>query len=228
MRRPAASMLVAGLLAGCVSSPGNPDAVVRAATPQDTARLQTELVQDMMAKRQYFAALAHLEDVERRAGVTPQSALLRAQCLRHTDQLAEAEAVFRSLLDSPLAGEAEHGLGLILARRDLAAAVRHLSRAVRLQPTDARARNDLGYALMLSGRLDDARTQIATAQQLAPDDAKSRNNLIVLMHVMGEADAAAQLENAADMPPGLRQQLRRQAAELTESLLAGQQTREPS
>lgn len=216
------------LLAACVSSPQDPDAVIRTATPQDTARLQTELVQEMMAKGQYFAALAHLEDVERRAGVSPQSALLRAQCLRQTEQWAQAEVLFRSLLGSPVAGEAEHGLGLLLARRDLPAAVQHLQRAVRLQPTSARARNDLGYALMLSGRLDDARTQIATAQQLAPDDAKSRNNLIVLMHVMGEVESAVKLENEAGLPAGLRQALRRQAAELTESLLAGRQAREPS
>ena len=206
----------------CVSPPTTPDGAVRAATPKDNARLQTELINELMAQGQYYAALANIEDVERRNGASPSSSLLRAHCLRQTDSLAAAEATYRQLLSSPVAAQAHHGLGLILAKRDLPTAVQHLQQAVRLQPTNGTARNDLGYAQMLTGALDEARLQFETARQLGPQDAKARNNLIVLLHVMGQAKQAAQLENEAALPTELRQRLRRQAAELTEALLAGQ------
>ncbi|MBR9812537.1 tetratricopeptide repeat protein [bacterium] len=217
-------VLVVALVAtaACVNSPKTADDAVRAATPRDNARLQTELISELMSQGQYYAALANIEDVERRNGVTPQSTLLRAHCLRQTESWAAAEASYRTLLGGALAAQAHHGLGLILARRDLASAVQHLQQSVRLQPTNATARNDLGYAQMLTGALDEARLQFETARQLAPQDAKARNNLIVLLHVMGQSDQAAELENSAKLPTALRQQLRRQAAELTEALLAGQ------
>lgn len=221
LRTIAAVVTLAGLTA-CLSTPGTPDDAVRAATPQDNARLQAELIGELMAQGQYYAALANIEDLERRSGVTAQSSLLRAHCLRQTESWAAAEAGYRQLLSGPVAAQAHHGLGLILARRDLDAAVRHLQQAVRLQPTDAAARNDLGYARMLMGALDEARLQFETARQLAPQDTKARNNLIVLLHVMGQGQQAAALENGANLPSTLRQQLRRQAAELTEALLAGQ------
>ena len=220
--RPCFVLLAAFCLVGCVSTPGSPDEAVRAATPQDNVRLQTQLVTELMAQGQYYAALANIEDVERRDGVSPQTSLLRAHCLRHTESWAAAEAGYRQLLGGPMAAQAHHGLGLILARRDLFAAVQHLQQAVRLRPTDASARNDLGYARMLTGALDEARLQFETARQLAPQDAKARNNLIVLLHVMGQGQQAASMEDQAGLPPQLRQRLRRQAAELTEALLAGQ------
>lgn len=216
------AMSVLALLSACLSTPNTPDEAVRAATPQDNARLQTELIGELMSQGQYYAALANIEDLERRNGVTAQSGLMRAHCLRQTESWAAAEATYRQLLSSAVAAQAHHGLGLILARRDLDAAVQHLQQAVRLQPTDAAARNDLGYAQMLMGALDEARLQFETARQLAPQDTKARNNLIVLLHVMGQGQQAAALENSADLPTALRQQLRKQAAELTEALLAGQ------
>lgn len=216
------------LIAACVNTPTTPGEAVRAATPQDNARLQTDLISELMAQDQFYAALANIEDLEQRNGVTPQTSLLRAHCLRQTESWAAAEATYRRLLSSELAAQAHHGLGLILARRDLPSAVQHLQQAVRLQPTHAAARSDLGYAQMLSGALDEARLQFETARQLAPQDAKARNNLIVLLHVMGQGAQAARIEDRARLPTALRQQLRKQAAELTEALLADQRTNSAS
>lgn len=147
------------------------------------AAVHTELIQTMLAQRQYYAALAHIEQRVGEQGQTPELRYLEAEVRRRLDQVREAEALYRGLLrNSRYAGMAYHGLGLVAAsRKDLRTAVQHLRAAAERRPTDAEIRNDLGYALMLAGRYDEALPEIATAVELDGDDDRARNNLLILL-----------------------------------------------
>ena len=69
----------------------------------------------------------------------------------------------------------------MLSRRgDLAGAVRESEAAVRLDPNDAEAHNNLGFLLLLSRRREDAAAQFNEALRLDPNSVKARNGLAAI------------------------------------------------
>lgn len=204
---------------GCAVLSGHtptPDEVASKATQADADKVHTELVQDMIKQHRYYAALAHIQQLQLDEGKTSQLMYLKAETLRKLGQTVKAGKYYRQLLKTSYAAQAQHGLGLIEVHNNMAAALKHLRKAVALKPTDGQMRNDLGYALMLDNRFDQARTQFETAVQLDNSNSRSRNNLIVLLlieghhkdaHVLASKDnVAAQTWNrlqkrAADWPP---------------------------
>lgn len=186
-----------------------------ASSPADARQLHQQLIQSMLDRRQYYAALAHIED-RRRSGDEDRSlVLLEAEARRSLNQAAAARRLYESLLRSSLAAEAYHGLGLLAAsagRPD--EAVRQLAAAVERKPTAVAMRNDLGFALMQQGEAEGALVHLATAAELDPEDSRSRNNLIVLLFLTGDETGARRLAAQAGMDDALITTLRNQAQTL--------------
>lgn len=213
-------LLVAGMLAGGCAATSGPGLggdralLDQARGPEENRRLHTDLVQQMIEQDRLYAGLAHLEAQEKEFGTTEELRLLRAEILRKLGRTGEAERLYEGLLNTRYAGRAQHGLGLIYARRDLALGTRYLRRAVELRPTDARIRNDLGYALMRQGDLEEARLHLATAFQLDDGAALSRNNYILLLLLEGNEAEARRVAATSEVTSSLMSELRAQAESL--------------
>lgn len=209
--------LAAGLmLAGCAGTRATPaglggDPLEQARGPDDNARLYTDLIRQMIAQDRLYAALAHLQAREQEFGVSDELRLLRADILRRMGDDAPARALYEQLIDTPYAGQAHHGLGLLVSNSDPAASLGHLEKAVQRVPTDARMRNDLGYALLRRGDYAQARLQLATAYQLDEGNELNRNNYILLLLVEGDDRRAARIAARDQVGDRLMRQLRSQA-----------------
>lgn len=208
-----------GVLAGeklAAPEAATADSPERAAARAETEVLHTDLIRSMLAQGQYYAALAHIEAQKTAQPVSPGLRLLEAEARRKLGQAPEAAALYTSLLRTPVAAPAHHGLGLVYAgNQQLGPAVQHLQQAVRLRPTEVEFRNDLGYALMVSRRYPEALTQLATAVELDPQSSRSRNNLILLLLVTGDETRAAQMVRESDLNTAALARLREQAQSLS-------------
>ncbi len=65
----------------------------------------------------------------------------------------------------------------VLRNRDYRSEISLWESAVRLAPAKARAHHNLGCALALAGRFDDAEKELKAALGLRPDYARARKNL---------------------------------------------------
>lgn len=177
--------------------------------------LYLDAVRALIGQGQFYAAIAHIEEDRRLYGDTAELRLLEADARRALKQNKASEALYRNVLrtagSSPLAGKARHGLGLLYAPVDLAAALTELREASRLRPTDAAIRSDLGFALMQVRRFGEARIELATANELAPDNISARNNLLILLFVLGEEPAAQRLAAQSAVDSSLLARLKSQA-----------------
>lgn len=187
----AAIFLTALLLGGCAAPPKAPSE-----SRLDAQRIHLDLVRGMLVQRQYYAALAHIQEQRNQGHDQNDLRLLEAEALRKLKRFPDAERVYKQLLTTTLSAEAHHGLGLLYSGRDLNQSIAHLRRAVQKRPAAATMRNDLGYALMLARRYPEALPELATATELAPDQMQNTNNLIVLLVLM--KDEAAVRRVAAD------------------------------
>lgn len=202
------------LAVGCASS--QPSMRLAAASPaneRDEPRLHLELIEKMLEDRPY-AALAHLDALEPEIARRPEARLLRGETLRRLDRPEEARAIYEKLLDTEAAALAHRGLGLLEAHDgDLDAAVLQLRRASALHPTSARIRNDLGYALIRTGSVDEARSELLTALQLG-GSGRSARNLVLLDFVAGDVDAAERFAREHHIAPDTVSRLRSHAQSL--------------
>ena len=168
--------LLLALLAGCSTTKPDPVYVGAAEQQQRAAAEQAafpgtgpnatvnnvatylKLVEQMQRDGLWFASLAHIDSLEQRWGVSPESTRLRADALRQTEQLAESRKFYGKLMGTPLEAAAYHGLGLLAgAESDFPGAVRMLEQAQRRTPTDGLLLSDLGYANLRAGRPAQAR-----------------------------------------------------------------------
>jgi Flp pilus assembly protein TadD len=206
-------LLLALLLSACaLPHPVIRDEPPAAVTPD--REVYTDLIRGMLQQGQFYAALAHIQEQQVKQGGSDELTYLEAEARRKLGQPAAAEALYQSLLRSDYAGQAEHGLGLLYADRDLGAAVQHLRTAVQRRPTDIDARNDLGYALMMSGRYSEALPELATAVELDRGSDKARNNLIVLLILSGDEAGVRRVVADAQVPAATLARLRQQAQSL--------------
>jgi Flp pilus assembly protein TadD len=212
------------LLAACNSTQQRHDAPQQDGIDDRPLRLKNDeihvdLIQQMLDKGQYYAALAHIEEAKRTSN-SEQLRLLEADARRHLGQQIQAESLYRGLLGTPYAAQAYHGLGILYTDSDLDAAIGNLQRAVERAPTNVDFRNDLGYALMTAGRYTEAMPELSTAAELAPAQTRSRKNLIILMILVGNENAAMRLGQETAVPPEGMRQLRDTAASIRNKLNA--------
>lgn len=211
-------VLLGLLMAGCVSvpsAPGQSDVLSKARGPEQNQNLYIDLVRKMIENDQLYAALAHLDAQKQEFGTEPAARLLRAEVLRKLGRSNQAAAMYKSLVsDGIFRGRAEHGLGLIKVSHNLGAGIKHLQTAAHLRPTDARIRNDLGYALLKAGRSADALLNLATAYQLEGGGVLARNNYIVALLLEGEARKAARIAANAQLTKKTMAHLKQRVARL--------------
>jgi Flp pilus assembly protein TadD len=176
--------------------------------PSGNTRLAA--IQQLLQDGKPYAALAELDGL---GAETPKASWLRADALRRIDRHAEAQARYTQLLNTCLAGQAFHGLGLLAAREGrLGPSIQSLTRARQLLPTDTRVRNDLGYALLLNRQWADAQFEFLTVLDLAPKDPRASRNLVLLAFLQGKQEAGQQLAQNLKVDPATVERLRQQAA----------------
>lgn len=191
------------------------DALAPADGALQTPAIHLRLIEQMQRDGLWFASLAHLDALERRTPATAETLRLRADALRRTGQIAESRQQYLRLLDTPLAGPAYHGLGLLAgADGDFPQAVEMLSQARRLDPTDALVLSDLGYALLRAGRTAQARVPLMQAGQLQPGQPQVQANLALYLFATRRSNDAEQLMAARNLPPGTRHAIRQAARDL--------------
>lgn len=185
------------------------------AGPEAFDDVHLELVQKIAASGRQRAALAHLDALPAGIAAAPRARLLRAESLRQLGKLDASAAVYAELVRGPLEGLARRGLGLIAAQRgDLGRALLELEAARRVAPTDARVRNDYGYALLLAGQTDAASDEIATAMELDQSDERCAANLVLLLFATGRGDAAARLAEERRIGAAALAEIRSEAARI--------------
>jgi Flp pilus assembly protein TadD len=194
------------------------NANTRAGANIDTQATYLKLVDQMQQEGLWFASLAHIDALEQRWGVSPDSTRARAEALRHAGQPLPSEAAYRRLLATPLEAAGYRGLGLLAgARGDYPEAVRMLKQAQVRNPTDALLLNDLGYASLRAGLIDDARLPLMQALQLKPDNPQAQANLAMYLEVTQQREQATALMDANKIPATTRAAIQDAARQLVAS-----------
>jgi Flp pilus assembly protein TadD len=187
----------------------------KAGASVDTQATNLKLVEQMQKEDLWFASLAHIDALEQRWGVSPESTRTRAEALRQTGQAAPAEAAYKRLLGTPLASAGYRGLGLLAGTRgNYAEAVQLLAQAQRRTPTDALLLSDLGYAHLRAGQIEEARLPLMQALQLRPDSTQAQANLALYLEVTNQRDQATALMDANRMSESTRRAVREAALQM--------------
>lgn len=190
-------------------------AETKAGAAVDTQATYLRLVEQMQKEDLWFASLAHIDALEQRWGVSPDSTRVRAEALRQTGQAAPAEAAYKRLMGTPLESAGYRGLGLLAGMRgDYAEAARLLAQAQRRTPTDALLLSDLGYANLRAGHFEEARLPLMQALQLKPDSTQAQANLALYLEVTQQQDQALALMNANRIPDATRLAIRDAAQQM--------------
>nr|WP_315446394.1 tetratricopeptide repeat protein [uncultured Pseudomonas sp.] len=190
------------MLGGCANIGQNPwEALTNSASCgklSSDQQLSLNLADDMANDGKLHASLANLQSLpDNLADVR----LRKAKVYRLLGR-SEAEPLYRSLLGTCLAAEAEHGLGqLAAAKSDYGQAQAHLQRAARLAPTDEKIRNDLGVVYLNQLRIEDARFEFLTAMELKQSDQLAALNLVTLLLYQDDWTRAAELVSRLGLSP---------------------------
>lgn len=125
--------------------------------------------------------------------VTPARAMQIALEHHRAGRLAEAESIYRQVLDlDPRNAEAWHLLGVIAHQAGKQeTAIELIGKALAIRPDLAEAHSNLGLALMAGGRPDDAAASHRRAISFKPDYATAHNNLGNVLNAQRKLDEAA-------------------------------------
>lgn len=171
------------------------------ATQVDTASTYLGLIEQMQQAGHWYASLAHTDAFERLHGSSTNIQLLRADALRNTQQYDAAKGLYMNLLNTGQASRAYRGIGLLEAGQGrYEEAVAALDKARRLNPVDPNILSDMGYALMLSGQLDEAHLPVMQASQLAPNSPRVQLNLALFLMASGQETLGGQLVQKLQQP----------------------------
>lgn len=135
---------------------------------------------------------------------TFDEALVAAQRMHRAGHLAEAEQVYRALLEHcPGHPDALHFLGVLRHQRGDSDAAGLIRQAIDALPGEPGPWNNLGNVLAESGRTDDALDAWRRCLALAPDFADTHNNVGTLHRLRGEwAEAEESYRRAVAAAPG--------------------------
>jgi Flp pilus assembly protein TadD len=177
--------------------------------------MMLSLIAEAQRQERYFASLAYIDAYQQKFGNDSRVAVMRADALRQTGQIALSEQAYRALTSGDQAAEGWHGLGLIAGGRgQFDQAIDDFSRAAKLAPMNARILGDLGYARLRAGDVNGARVPLGQAAELAPENGKVLANMAVLLLVEGDPVKAQQLMDRARLGDDARSQVLRLASEI--------------
>jgi Flp pilus assembly protein TadD len=186
------------MLAGCASNGTVASSPAQCAKPGSDQELALNLADDMANEGRLYASFANLEGLPEDL---VQVRLRKARVLRLMGR-SDAEPLYKSLLGTCLAADAEHGLGqLAAARHDNASATEHLERAAKMAPTEGKIRNDLGVVYLNQRRIPQARFEFMTAMELRQSDTLAAFNMVTLLIYQDNWKQAAELANMARLSP---------------------------
>ncbi|WP_460989689.1 tetratricopeptide repeat protein [Sphingobium sp. TomTYG45] len=181
-------------------------------TSGSTRSLYLQLIHQARADGRPRAAIAYLDDFDRRYPGDRDARILRVNSLLDLGDLDAAEAA--ALPDG--GGSAVRG-HLLAARGRWAEAIAPYSLAVQASPADPMLRNALGFAQLRAGLAAEAAESLRGALDLSPGTPVIRNNLLLALKAAGQnAEAEALLSTIRDEPQrdALRRQIAAQAARL--------------
>jgi Flp pilus assembly protein TadD len=209
-----AILLCLALLAACANPGNGPETGGDPATLSDAQReraLYLDLIAGLQKRDLHRAALAHLDEYDRRYGPSETSARRRAEALLAVGENARAEEAFLALVPVAKDGSAYAGLGATYARqsrwREAQAA---FEEAVKREPTRPGYLNNLGFAMLRNGDIRGAEFRLRQAEELDQGSDEIRNNLTAVLLAGGRReDAETRLAAVADR--GQRDTIRRQA-----------------
>jgi tetratricopeptide (TPR) repeat protein len=128
---------------------------------------------------QYREALRPLPAVE---ALAEQAEAGLARSARASHRVAEAIPVLERALIQRASANSWNELGLLYEDiRSLPAAESAFDNAVAANPESDSAHNNLGYGMLLQGRLEQAEAEFRKAVELNPSSATARNNLAVVL-----------------------------------------------
>ena len=126
---------------------------------------------------------------------TVDSLFIMARSAQSAGQLALAEErLAQVLVLQPLHPGALNAIAVIYAKTErVEQAITTFGRALVLEPKAAHLHNNLGYALLLAGRLAESEAELKLARDLSPADLQTGQNLEVLAQQQQRAATGAQL-----------------------------------
>ena len=191
------------------------DEETRKARVEREKNLHLKLVQTMVEQDNAYAALAHLDAYDQKWGSDRPSKQLRADALRKTSQLDQAELVYKSLLggkEQVKSGPAWYGLGKVsIERGDLKGAVTRLEKSIQVDPLNINAYSDLGLVYLLEGQKEPAYNTLMKANQLASGDVKVMANLALWGLVYDDFNMAMDIADRLQWSDNTRNQVMSQA-----------------
>jgi tetratricopeptide (TPR) repeat protein len=219
-------LALAGAAAALIAAPTMAREKNEASVEEGSTRtLYLALIRQARIDGKPRAALAYLDDFDRRHAGDREAQVLRVNCLLDLGQIDAAEAALARVSGADRSGEALAVRGHVLAasaRWSEAAAAYGEAQAA--SPADPFIGNALGYAQLRAGRGPEAIETLRRALDLAPDAAHGnalvRNNLALALTAGGHsAEAAAVLSQVRDSTERqrLHTRLTAEAARLTTS-----------
>ncbi|WP_334118648.1 tetratricopeptide repeat protein [Limnobacter sp.] len=192
------------------------DEETRKARAEREKNLHLKLVQTMIEQDNAYAALAHLDAYDQKWGSDRQSKQLRADSLRKTSQLDQAELVYKSLLggsqEQIKSGPVWYGLGKVaIERGDLKSAATRLEKSIQVDPLNINAYSDLGLVYLLEGQKEPAYNTLMKANQLASGDPKIMANLALWGLVFDDFNMAMDIADRLQWSDNTRNQVMSQA-----------------
>lgn len=175
-----------------------------AAEEVSTRTLYLALIRQARLDGRPRAALAYLDDFDRRHPGEREAHVLRVNCLLDLGQVEAANAALAQVSASGDSGEVLAVRGHVLAAQARwPEAAQAYARAQQASPADPFIGNALGYAQLRIGRVEEAVETLKRALDLAPSNAESharvRNNLALALTAAGHsAEAAALLARVRD------------------------------
>jgi tetratricopeptide (TPR) repeat protein len=127
-------------------------------------------------------------------GFNPKNAHLHSNlgvALLQQGQLDKAFNELQVALDLLPVSETHNNMGMLLASQDkLVEAIKHYNKAIRLDPSNAKAYCNLGNAFFAQNKLNEADASYRRAISIKPNYAKALSNLAVVLSQQGKLDEA--------------------------------------
>ncbi len=159
----------------------------------DPAELRKQLARSLMRYREWSSASKPLRELVALRPNDTEARTMLAHSYREQGLYAQAEEEYRAAI-ARNANEAEAfgGLGILVELRGDPGdeSLTYFRRAIALQPENAAFHNNLGFALYLRGRYEEAEQELQEALRHEPSARRVRNNLGFIFACRGDLHRA--------------------------------------